>query len=524
MKKTKFLVVTLILFFCYGWNKSFQADASGDLITIYEESDIDPYSAVVLNSGYYFFGSYSIQLDERFFKGDYDYFFLEGSYEVDYQRIEENLNVPDTVDLSIIGEPYYTIFGSALLRSKGLTAIHVKSYAVFSTEREIISITGYGMYDQVPNTNTSIAGNMTHFVDYDHPISLSEIKSRYRAIDNVDGDITNQIVFETNYDPSHLDVGTYYILLYVSDHAGHITYSADIIRVKDLTPPTIHLTQKEHTIEVNTVFTSADAKKFYSATDNQYTLNYLSWEYKDEYKSQYNKIGTYTITGTVKDYEYNSSSDVLTIHVVDTTKPSISLLAGGDTIYADHILSDDEIRGLLKVSDNYYSLSNSNIQILENTCTGAQGKEYRLKVSITDGSNNVGEKVIKYYLTDTESPIIMVEKTLYIPLGTTYTNEQIIQMLKEAGIINFQSNNVSLTTNHIETDKEGCYEVSYVETLQDGTKKEGTVHLNVFSPVEGSSDTSSSQKPSSWYYLLLLLPVTFAVMIMVLEKKKYEKD
>ncbi|MDE6407342.1 MAG: hypothetical protein K2K48_05875 [Anaeroplasmataceae bacterium] len=525
MKKMKFLVVTLIFFFCYGMKASFQADAAGELIQIYEDEDLDVHSAVVLNCGYYFFGCAGTQIDESSIKGDYDYLYQpEKSYQVDYQMIDEYFNIPDSIDLTVLGEAFCDSFGSMNIYYNGIRIVHVKSYAVFFTDGEVVNLTCFGIQEHAPNTNTSIAGNMTHFVDYDHPSSLSEIKSRYSATDNVDGNITSRIVFETNYDPEHAEIGAYYILLHVSDHAGHITYAADVIRVKDLTPPSIQLTKKEHTVEVNTVFTSADAKKFFTATDNQTSQKYLRWEYKDEYNSQYNKLGTYTITGTVRDNDYNSSSAILTIHVVDTTKPNISLLAGGDTIYADHVLADDEIRALLKVTDNYYSLSNSKIQILENTCTGVQGKEYKLKVSITDGSNNVGEQIFKYYLTDTESPIIMVEKTLYIPLGATYTNEQIIQMLKEAGLISSQSADVSLIIEEtIDAKNEGSYQITYIETLQDGSKKEGTVLLNVFSPVAASSD-ASTQNPSSWYYLLLILPVMVAVILIVLKKKKYEKD
>lgn len=526
MKKLKLLFVILALIFCFGIKKSIPADAHGELIKIYEEDDLDIYSATILNSGYYFFGCAGTQIDKSFFCGDFDYYYqTPGSYCVEYQMIEENLQIPANVDLTIIGTPFREIYEDHIIHSNGIRVLHVKSYAVFFTSFEVVSISCYGIQEQAPNTNTSIAGNMTHFVDYDHPISIEEIQSRYHATDNVDGDITNRLKFETNYDPSHLDIGTYYILIHVTDSAGHITYAADKIRVKDFTPPSIQLTKQEQTIEVHTVFTSADAKKCFTATDNQTKQKYIHWEYQDNYQSQYDKVGTYTIIGTANDLEQNFSSATLTIHVVDTTKPEISLLAGGDNIIADHILSDDEIRGLLKVTDNYYSLSNSNIQILENTCTGEQGKEYRIKVSITDGSNNVGEKVLKYYLTDTESPIIMVEKTIYIPLGASYTNEQIIQMLKEAGIIQAQSLNVSISsTEQMTMDKEGSYEITYIETLQDGSKKEGKVKLNVFSPIEASTENPSNQKIHSWYYLLLILPILVAVTIMVLFNKKHEKN
>lgn len=526
MKKVIYLIVSLILFFYLGINKSIFTNANEEIIKIYEEDDLDWYSVTILTSGYYLFGCNGTQIDEQFFKGDFDYFFQEeGSYSLEYQMIEENLNIPYDVDLSIVGTPFLNDWGSVSVYRNGIRIIHVKSYAVFFTEGEVVSITCYGMLEQTPNTNTSISGNMTHFVDYDHPLSIEEIQSRYHATDNVDGEITNQLVFETNYNPSHIDIGSFYIILHVKDSAGHTTYTADKIIVKDFTPSSIQLLHKEYTIEVHTMFTSADAKNFFTATDNQTPQKNIHWEYQDNYQNHFNTIGTYTITGTANDYENNRSSEILTIHVVDTTKPIISLLAGGDKIIADHILSDEEIRGLLKVTDNYYSLSNTQIQIVENTCTGDQGKEYRIKVSIKDESNNIGETILKYYLTDTESPIIMVENVLYIPLGATYTNEQIIQMLKEAGIVQSQNTDVTITSiDEIVTDKEGTYEITYVETRKDGIKKEGKVKLNIFSPVENSKENSLEKKINAWYFLLLILPALITITTIILFHKKHEKN
>ncbi|MDE5856139.1 MAG: hypothetical protein K2H06_03735, partial [Anaeroplasmataceae bacterium] len=381
----------------------------------------------------------------------------------------------------------------------------------------------YGGQRTTPNTNCSIAGNMTHIVDCDHPTPLSEIQARYRATDNVDGDITKKLVFETNYDPNHLSIGSYYILMHVTDNAKHTTYAADIIIVKDFTPPSINLSKKEHVIEVHTSFTFEDAKKFFTAQDNYTPQDSIYWTFKDEYKNQFDKVGTYTITATASDLEKNSSVSTLTIRVVDTTKPIISLIAGGNTIYATHILTDGEIRALFMVTDNYSTISNSQIQIVENTCTGQQGKEYTLRVSVTDECNNVGEQTFKYYLMDTEAPIIMVEKTIYIPLGSNYTNEQILEMLKEVGVISPQAINVYLTSEEVSTDKEGNYEITYTETFSDGSIREGKLRLAVVSPVEGTTEEPVSNTVS-WYLFLLLLPVVAAILFVILKKHNHEKN
>ncbi|MDE6655403.1 MAG: DUF5011 domain-containing protein, partial [Anaeroplasmataceae bacterium] len=463
--------------------------------------------------------------DRDNFKGDFDYYHqTSGTEYIDIQKIRNELDMEDfDFFLPVINE-LTDFLSKEDIKLFGIHAVNVLSYAVFHTDDYLI-MTCFGGQRKAPNTDCTISGNMTHFVDVNHPTSLNDIKARYHATDNVDGDITSRLSFETNYNPQNLKVGTYYLIVYVYDKAGHKTLTADLIRVKDFTAPTISLSKTEHTIEVHSNFTLEDAKKFFSATDNFTPQNQIQWKFEDNYKNQFNTLGTYTITATAKDSDGNTSSKTLTIHVKDTTKPTISLLTGGDTIYADHVLSDSEIKALLKVTDNYYTLSNTQINIIENTCTGAQGKEYRLKVSIMDGSNNVGEQIFKYYLLDTEYPIITVEKTLYIPMGYSYTNEQIIQMLQDAGILDAQTINVSLNSYEgISTTDEGIYEISYIETLEDGSIKEGKIKLNVFSPAEHPTEDLPASQNNSWYFFLLLLPVGVAVVGVLIKNKKHEKE
>ncbi len=525
MRKIKKLIVTIVLFFCIGFHHSYQADAaSSNILEIYKDTNVKANSAIILSSGYYFFGRKGSQIQTSRFKGDFDYFYQPsgGNGTVELHMICDELKIDgQNESIKDLVTPFITVFGKTNLQSYGLLALHVKSYAVFYTDNTSLSnVYALGTYTNAINTSTTIAGNMTHFVDYDNPLSFEDIKKRYQATDNVDGDITNRLSFQTNYDPSHLNIGTYYVLIQVSDEAKNITYAADLIHVKDFAAPKITLSKKEHIVEVHTAFTSEDAKKLFSASDNHTPAASIQWTYNDQYQNKYNTLGTYTITATAQDLDNNTSSETLTIHVVDTTKPVITLAAGGDTILADHPLTDSEIRTLLKVSDNYYTLSTSQIQIVENTCTGTQGKNYTLKVKITDGSNNTQEKTFNYYLSDTVSPIIMVEKTLYVPLGSTYTNEQIINMLKEAGILNIEAQvSLSLEETAI-AEKEGIYELYYVESLPDGTQEENKVLLQVFSPID-SIDNTSSFHPL--YYLLLVLPTIGAILFVIFKRKTYEK-
>ena len=322
MKKLKILVVTFILFFCLTMRKNIRADASSNIIKIYDDETVSENSAIVLNSGCYFFGCGSIQISQNNLEGDFDYHYQEpGSTHLEFHMISDELEMEDSVDFLDIEVEFYNKFKPEGVQHHGVHVINVKSYAVFYSKTSIPDVICYGGQRTTPNTNCSIAGNMTHIVDCDHPTPLSEIQARYRATDNVDGDITKKLVFETNYDPNHLSIGSYYILMHVTDNAKHTTYAADIIIVKDFTPPSINLSKKEHVIEVHTSFTFEDAKKFFTAQDNYTPQDSIYWTFKDEYKNQFDKVGTYTITATASDLEKNSSvsklpnSDVFLINL-----------------------------------------------------------------------------------------------------------------------------------------------------------------------------------------------------------------
>lgn len=525
MKKKKIIIVVLFLFFCLPLIHKFKADATNSPIIIYDDEDIHSNSAIVLNRGYYLLGQRGFDVSESNFTGDYHFYYLnEGYSTISRQDIEYNLGLElddGSIDSNLL-DPFNTAFSGYCTKTYGVIMLRVDSYAALFTDTEIPEVFLYGTYAQPLKTEISIAGNRTHFVDIDSPIPLTEIQRRYSATDNVDGNLTHQIHFESNYNEQSLSIGTYYISASVTDASNHKTFIIDTIHVKDFTAPEISLSKKEHIIEVNTPFTTEEAKKFFTIRDNYTPANQLKVNFVDNYNNNYSTLGTYTLTAHAYDIENNTSSETLTLQVVDTTKPTISLIAGGNTIISDHILTENEILSLMSVEDNYYNISNKDITILENTCTGEQGKEFQIKVCVQDGSQNIGEASFTYYLTDTISPIIMVEKTLYIPIGSKYSNDQIISMLKEAGIISKDAVSVSLGSDPVSTSKEAIFEISYSEVLSDGTIQEGNVHLTVFSPVDSSS--SSNSKPiNSWYYLLFLLPIGITIVSFVVKQKFYEK-
>lgn len=489
--------------------------------TLISSKDFETSDVRILNSGYYLIFSQNTLISEEYFIGDYVYSIYYGS-EIrpeDFGRIMEyDEKYFDAIsemcnDASKFDHPNY--------KELGITVLYVKSYAALVNNNELISqltIT-YAQTGQT-NTDSHISGGMTHIINAENMLSLDEIKSRYRATDNVDNDITSSIVFTSNYS-STSTLGKYYIMAQVTDRAGNKTTAIDYILVKDFTAPSISLTNSNISIEVHTTYTSEDAKKNFIFSDNYSKPEELQITFEDNYNNNFNTLGSYTITATAKDKDGNISNPAtLTINIVDTTKPQISLKAGGDRIVSNHILTNEEILALLQVSDNYDQLSTSNINIINNTCTGQQGQEYIIQVQIADSSSNIGEATFKYYLTDTTSPIIIVEDTLYIEEGVDYTSEQLINMLKEAGIIADDATTVNFEYYLVEeTENEKIYDLAITQTLPNGQIINSSIKLNFFTPVKQTINDSYNY--NYLWFLLLLLPVVLSTYKIL---KKYEKN
>lgn len=529
MKKIKIIFVAVLTFFSLGLTTSSHAEIEkAQFVKLYEKEEVNRNNTKVLNQGYFIFGSlYGEDLIGENFVGDLStYYVPSGTNEITTQDFKNSLGMEldETFFKERLIEPFMTTFGKNNINENGVYFVRVYSYGAFTTNaNDFTNLTAYGLYCTVPNESQDKAGNKTHIVNVDHPISIEEIKSRYQAIDNVDEDITNKMTFDTNYYKNYFDIGTYYVYVTITDSNHNTATAMDTIQVIDFVPPQLNLSKEIHEIEVHTPFTTQEAKAFFSATDNHSSGWNLGIYYTDLYQNQYDTVGTYTISAYACDYGQNrSETKELEIRVVDTTKPEISLVAGGDTIISNRILTENEIKALLQVTDNYYSISNQEIEIKSNNCNGEQGVEFQIVAQVRDGSGNLAENTFKYYLTDTTAPIILVKKTIYIPLGTTYTNDQIIQMLRDAGIISQDATHVDLTSTISSFDQEGIHQLSYVETLPDGTIQEGTANLAIFHPAE-TTKTNSNSSISPWYYVLFVLPMILVIPFLVL-KKKHEKN
>ena len=89
--------------------------------------------------------------------------------------------------------------------------------------------------NKVPVFN-GFEGIMT--TDVDNPISMDNIKKLIKAVDEVDGDLTNRIVIESDsYSDNSYKVGTYPIIFSVTDNSGNkATITINILVVDTICP------------------------------------------------------------------------------------------------------------------------------------------------------------------------------------------------------------------------------------------------------------------------------------------------
>ena len=172
------------------------------------------------------------------------------------------------------------------------------------------------------NTNASDNENYTHLhvVDINSPISLQDIKERYVAYDNTDGLITNKIIFETEYDISSIQIGTYDLYVSVTNSLGYTTSFLDQILVRDFSKPTINFIEETITIDLSTDDIKSKILSntiIYDEYDNDFKIIILEQE-KLMYEGQYN------ISYYVEDASSNISNILsITVNIIETIKKNI---------------------------------------------------------------------------------------------------------------------------------------------------------------------------------------------------------
>lgn len=307
----------------------------------------------------------------------------------------------------------------------------------------------------------ALLGSDTVYLEQCRNYPYAALEPHVVATDNVDGNITSQVVMTGSYDSCM--VGTYSFTYNVSDASGNMAtpVSRTIIVVADTTEPVLTLQSPLiDTIEVYSSWTEPG----YTATDNiggNVTSSVIVTGMVDT-----SQVGMYVLTYTASDGANNITTATRVVHVVDQTAPTITLNGNAQETLA---LDSPYVELGVTAKDNYDL--NLNVVTTGSVDIHAVGT-YTLQYCVTDQYGN-GPVCITREVTvvDTIAPNIAL-------VGPQHVTLEVYSDYVEPGL-NISDNyyqNFSIQTSGSwdgVADTLGTYTIVY--TVMDGSSNIATI-------------------------------------------------
>jgi len=206
------------------------------------------------------------------------------------------------------------------------------------------------------------------------------------ALDDVDGDITADIVVTNNVDTNV--VGSYTVVYNVSDSSGNAAVPVTrIVNVLDETSPTLTVNPITVNIEVGGTYDYMTGVTANDNVDGDITADVVVTGTVD-----FNTIGSYSLTYNVSDSAGNAATPIVrTVNVVDTTSPVITLLGDANVSIPT---GSTYVDAGATASDNYDGDITADIVTTNNVNTAVSG-DYTVTYNVTDSSGNAASTVTR---------------------------------------------------------------------------------------------------------------------------------
>lgn len=335
----------------------------------------------------------------------------------------------------------------------------------------------------------------------DNPIDITYILRNISAYDERDGNITSNIVIEYNeYEANLIKLGTYPVIISVTDNSNNKTSATFYIEIKDLTPPTIEGKQN-YISPISSPLNIEEIKSNLIVKDNvDINLESLLYVCEDNYSPNKNKIGLYSVYFCVMDYSYNESSPYkIVIEVKDDIPPTIS----GTTYFStglSNLITIDEILYSLRAIDNEIDISNSIFIINDNYSTSKNIiGEKTITFQVKDESQNLSSPfTVKIDVIDDIAPQIYGLNTftsyLSSPLSLTYLKQQLTVLDNYEGDIS-SSLEIVDDTYSFNINNKGTYHISFkVKDSSDNYSETFKINITNIDNVPPSITGPSSLK------------------------------
>lgn len=312
------------------------------------------------------------------------------------------------------------------------------------------------------NIGNKNEGNI--YTSVDNPVAFDTIKEAVRANDNVDGDVTENIITVLDtYSENMNTVGSYKVKLEVSDSSSNKAQLLINVHVKDVVSPVIR-GKKSFVFEPTDNITSEDIKEKLTVTDNYYqdiTLEdlYIS---EDTLTGNENKLGTYNLVYSVTDGSGNIGEFGIEVEIKDTIKPTIT---GKEIIKIglNKTLSDEEILEGITASDSFEGDLTSSLKVTSNDHKGNENKvgTYEVEVEAKDSSGNTAYHYLNVVVEDTIPPYFYVtDMIINLETNQNLSEEKIIAVVTKRYKIDRYDNAEVVINEYEESNKgEGIHKV-----------------------------------------------------------------
>lgn len=383
--------------------------------------------------------------------------------------------------------------------------------------------------EPVDNMRPAFSGQENFVVNIDDPKPIEYFKSFLRLIDDVDGDITDRIVVETdNYTPNKSVLGTHTVVFSGTDNAGNTATLEVYVRVVDITAPVISSPAgNKGTIGYKETFNITAITNQLVVSDN-YDSNLKALLKTDNYTPNKTKLGTYDLIYEATDNSGNTGTYTYKVQVIDNVKPTFS---GPLTIDKPNnsIMLEREIREKITAYDEIDGNLTNRIKLIKDEYTGNGSKvgKYNITYEVSDNAGNKATHTITINVKDNLPPVFWIEDGVSIRVSkdTPLSRQQIIDLLTATGQLTVNSTTTfsfpldEYTGNE---NKPGIYAMSIRARNTNGEESLHTLAINVLNDEKNDDDIIIEKEKLMEKILIpsIIIGGIALVSIIVISKKK----
>lgn len=333
-------------------------------------------------------------------------------------------------------------------------------------------------------------------VNIDNPLPETTLRDEISAWDDIDGDITDQLVYEGGtYEAARLagtlQVGQTYTIIYsVEDSSGNVTTATINVMPIDIEKPTFGITNTTTTVGYDDLLDVNAFKANLLATDNyddaeDIVINILENTYLDNNTT----IGTYTVVYRAIDSSANYRDIYITINVVDDVPPVITGPNTFDTPLSPKTPLATMLAQFTATDAKSGNVTDSIEVITDNYSAATTAGVYSVTIRFSDDAGNQVTKTFSISMVDGLPPVLYITNNMLMALNQfqTLTVEQLIAWLETQGTLT----GFTVLSNSLEgnEDTPGTYAIVMSYTL-NGVQK--TTNLSILvTPAEALKWTVS---------------------------------